>query len=66
MLKWFIGLAALVGWLVTELKDFIQLGGVSNFLAFGILKICFILFVIALVLGVILCPRLVIRASEIP
>jgi len=45
-----ITLAILTGWLVTELKDFVNGGGVSNILAFGLLKICFILFSIIILI----------------
>ncbi len=58
-MKMFIILALLSGWLVTELKDFMTLGGVSNFLAFGLLKICFIMFLIAIVIGGIVFPEVV-------
>ena len=58
----FIILALLSGWLVTELKDFMTLGGVSNQLAFGLLKICFIMFLIAVVMGGIVFPEVVFEA----
>ena len=58
----FIILALLSGWLVTELKDFMTLGGVSNLLAFGLLKICFIMFLIAIVIGGIIFPEVVLEA----
>ena len=58
----FIILALLSGWLVTELKDFMTLGGVSNLLAFGLLKICFIMFLIAVVIGGIIFPEVVLEA----
>ena len=57
-------LALLSGWLVTELKDFMSLGGVSNYLAFGLLKICFIMFLIALVIGGIVFPEVVMEALK--
>ena len=58
----FIILALLSGWLATELKDFMTLGGVSNVLAFGLLKICFIMFLIAVVIGGIIFPEVVLEA----
>ena len=58
----FIILALLSGWLVTELKDFKTLGGVSNLLAFGLLKICFIMFLFAMVIGGIFFPEVVFEA----
>ena len=61
-MKMFIILALLTGWLVTELKDFMTLGGVSNLLAFGLLKICFIMFLIAVVIGGIMFPEVVLEA----
>ena len=61
-MKMFIILALLSGWLVTELKDFMTLGGVSNLLAFGLLKICFIMFLIAVVIGGIIFPEVVLEA----
>ncbi len=61
-MKMFIILALLAGWLVTELKDFMTLGGVSNLLAFGLLKICFIMFLIAMVIGGIMFPEVVLEA----
>jgi len=41
-----IVLAILAGWLATEIKEFIIAGGINNTLAFSLLKICFILFMI--------------------
>ena len=38
------------------------LGGVSNQLAFGLLKICFIMFLIAVVIGGIVFPEVVFEA----
>ena len=35
-------LSLLAGWLVKELKDFFSFGGISNILAFGLLKMIFI------------------------
>ena len=51
-----------MGWLVTELKDFMTIGGVTNQLAFGLLKICFILFLIAITMGGIVFPEVVMEA----
>ena len=58
-MRMFIILALLSGWLVTELKDFMNLGGGTNLLAFGLLKICFTLFLIAFVIGGIYFPEIV-------
>jgi hypothetical protein len=42
----YIALCLLGGWLCSELKDFINYGGVGNTLAFTLLKIIFILMMI--------------------
>lgn len=46
-------LAVLSGWLVGEMKDFITNGGVSNVVAFSLLKICFILCAIVIMIALI-------------
>jgi len=51
-MKGIFGLALLVVWLVFELKDFMFNGGFSHALAFGLLKIIFILILI-LALGMV-------------
>lgn len=55
----YVVLSMLTGWLVTELKEFLLLGGISNHLAFSLLKICLILFVICVVLGLVASPTLI-------
>jgi hypothetical protein len=48
-MKWFVLLAVLAGWLVSELKDFFKGGALDNPLALILLKIVFICAVILMV-----------------
>jgi hypothetical protein len=48
-MKWYLLLAVLAGWLVTEVKDFFRGGALENPLALTLLKIIFICCVILMV-----------------
>ena len=45
-------LALLAGWLASELKDFFINGGISNTLAFSLLKIIFIIAIILIIAAI--------------
>jgi len=55
-MKLYLILSLLTGWLVTELKDFLTLGGVTNQLAFSLLKICFLMCIITLISSLLIFP----------
>jgi len=59
-----IALAILFGWLVTELKEFISGGGFANILAFSLLKICLILFIIVILIMTITFYDLIVRLVQ--
>ena len=53
MMTMIVVLALLSGWLVTELKDFFSNGGVTNTLAFGLLKMIVIVVMILIFSAII-------------
>jgi hypothetical protein len=64
MLKWLIALAVLSGWLTSEIKDFFFDGGWANRLAISLFKISTLFVLIAMVIMVILFPKLLMHNLE--
>ena len=58
-MKMVICVALLSGYLVTELKEFLILGGASNAIAFSLLKIVICMFLIGLTIRLTLFPEMI-------
>lgn len=54
-------MSLLSGWLVTELKDFILIGGIQNSFAFILLKIIFISTCIAICIIMVTAPSIILH-----
>src|SRR5690348_7621111 len=63
-MKILIILSLLSGWLVTEIKDFILIGGVQNHFAFILLKIIFIATASAICIVMVTGPPLIMQTFE--
>ncbi len=60
-MKMFFILTLLCGWLIAEIKDFFYNGGIANLLAFGLLKIIFILIFILALTGVLSLSHIIVK-----
>jgi ribosomal protein L33 len=61
-MKLLILLAMLSGWLFSEIKEFFYNGGLGNLLAFGLLRIVFVLSSIIITVMFIIFPRFIYEA----